>query len=297
VQSVVKNKVFEKVLIIRFSSIGDIVLTSPIVRCLKKQSPETEIHYLTKKQYHSILVPNPYISKVWQFENDFKELIPQLRSVNFDFIIDLHRNFRSRFVILELRKPSATFPKLNFRKWLLVNFRMNFLPDIHIVDRYFAALQKLKIRNDGEGLDYFIPKEEEVNPDGIFTGTEKEYIAFAIAGKHTTKVFPEEKVITVCNGTSMPVLLLGGSEDIDRGERIAKSTGPHVVNGCGKFTISQSASLIRQSHLVITNDTGLMHIAAAFRKPVISIWGTRFLHSGCILIFRKNSAKHRRSLK
>ena len=263
----------KKVLIIRFSSIGDIVLTSPIVRCLKKQSPDIEIHYLTKRQYQPVLSSNPYISKIWLFENDFKSLIPRLRSENFSFIVDLHRNFRSRFVILQLRKPSASFPKLNFRKWLLVNFRINLLPDIHIVDRYFSALRKLKIRNDGEGLDYFLPREEEVDLQEILTGAEKKYIAFSIGGKHNTKIFPEEKVITVCKSITLPVLLLGGAEDTLRGERIVKGAGSHVINCCGKYSINRSASLIRQSHIVITNDTGLMHIAAAFRNPVISIWG------------------------
>jgi len=263
----------QKVLIIRFSSIGDIVLTSPLIRCLKTQSPETEIHYITKKQYHPILSSNPYISKVWLFDNDFKSLIPRLRSENFDFIVDLHRNFRSRFVILKLQRPSASFPKLNYRKWLMVNFRINLLPEIHIVDRYFSALQKLEILNDRKGLDYFIPSSEEVDIVELIPGLKNGYMAFSIGGRHYTKLFPEEKIIAVCNGTALPVLLLGGPEDKERGERIVKLTGSHVVNGCGKFSISQSASLVRQSQLVITNDTGMMHIAAAFHKPIISIWG------------------------
>ncbi len=268
-----KQESLHKVLIIRFSSIGDIVLTSPVIRCLKTQSPDTEVHYLTKKQNHSILSSNPYISRIWLFDNDFNDLIPQLRSENFSFIVDLHKNFRSRFVILKLGKPSASFPKLNFRKWLLVNTKINILPDVHIVDRYFRALQKLEIRNDGKGLDYFIPQAEEVDISGILPKHEKDYIAFSIGGKHNTKIFPEEKIIAVCKSINNTILLLGGHEDRQRGERIISQCGNNVINGCGKYTINQSASLIRQSAKVITNDTGLMHIAAAFRKPTISVWG------------------------
>jgi ADP-heptose:LPS heptosyltransferase len=270
---VVKKKTLKKVLIIRFSSIGDIVLTSPVIRCLKTQSTETEIHYLTKKQNHSILKANPYLSKVWLFDDNFSELIPELKAENFTFIIDLHKNFRSRFVILKLMKPSASFSKLNFRKWLLVNTKINILPEIHIVDRYFSALQKIKIRNDGQGLDYFIPQAEEVDLSLIFPEKDADYIAFSIGGKHNTKIFPEDKIISVCQSVDKPIILLGGTEDKERAERISSQCGTNVINGCGKFTINQSASLIRQSKKVITNDTGLMHIAAAFSKPILSIWG------------------------
>jgi ADP-heptose:LPS heptosyltransferase len=266
---VVKNKV----LIIRFSSIGDIILTSPVIRCLKTQSPETEIHYLTKKQNHSLLIANPHISKIWLFDDNFTELIPELKAEDFTFVVDLHKNFRSGYVRLKLGKPSASFPKLNFRKWLLVNTKINLLPDIHIVDRYFRAVRKLKIPNDGNGLDYFIPQTEEVDLSLIFSKHQEGYIAFSIGGKHNTKIFPEEKILAVCKSMDKHIVLLGGTEDEDRADRIISQCGSNMINGCGKYTINQSASLIRQSAKVITNDTGLMHIAAAFRKPVISVWG------------------------
>ena len=176
-------------------------------------------------------------------------------------------------MILKLGKPSASFPKLNFRKWLLVNTKINILPDIHIVDRYFKAVRKLKIKNDGKGLDYFIPKSEEVDLSGIFPENNETYIAFSIGGKHYTKIFPEEMIISVCKSIEKPIILLGGSEDKDRADRIIRHCGSNLINGCGKYTINQSASLVRKSGKVITNDTGLMHIAAAFRKPVISVWG------------------------
>jgi ADP-heptose:LPS heptosyltransferase len=263
----------KKILIIRFSSIGDIVLTSPVIRCLKTQSPETEIHFLTKKQYHSILEANPHISKIWCFDNNFKELIPQLIAEDFSFVVDLHGNFRSRFVSLKLRKPFASFSKLNLQKWLLVNLKINFLPRIHIVDRYFSAVQNLNIRNDGEGLDYFIPEDDEIDIGQTFHFPENKFIAFSIGGRHNTKILPEEKVIEICEKTTRPVLLLGGPEDKERGDRIVRLSSQQVINGCGEYSINQSASLIRQSQVVITNDTGLMHIAAAFRKPILSIWG------------------------
>jgi len=263
----------KKILIIRFSSIGDIVLTTPVIRCLKTQLPDAEIHYLTKKQNYSLLQENPFLTRTWLYEENFKELLPRLKAEKFDFIVDLHKNLRSFYILLHLRKPYGTFQKLNLKKWMIVNFRIDHLPRIHIVDRYFTAVKSLGIINDRKGLDYFIPSGEEVElsvlPDPFRLG----FIAFVIGGKHTTKMFPEEKVIEVCRKVSRPVVLLGGKEDIERGNRIEQLAGFTVFNACGRFSINQSASLIRQADKVITNDTGLMHIAAAFGKTILSIWG------------------------
>ncbi len=263
----------KKILIIRFSSIGDIVLTTPVVRCLKQQLKDSEIHFLTKEQFVPIVKANPYIDKVHFIKNDLKQILPQLKSEKFDFIVDLHKNFRSGFVKLKLRKPSKTFHKLNIKKWLLVNFKINLLPEIHIVDRYFKAVKFLGVKNDGKGLDYFIPENEKVNISELPSTHQNGFIGFVIGGKHNTKMFPVEKIISVCKKINTPVVLLGGYEDIKTGEYIKKSVGDKIYNACGKYSINQSASLVWQAEKIITNDTGLMHIAAAFKKLIVSIWG------------------------
>ena len=263
----------KKILIIRFSSIGDIVLTAPVIRCLKAQLPEAELHYLTKEQNSSLLTQNPYVSKIWQYNKNFNEMIPLLKAEKFDFIIDLHKNLRSRYVLLRLFRPFGTFPKLDLKKWMIVHLRADLLPRVHVVDRYFEAVKRLGVVNDRKGLDYFIPAAEEVDLfhlPGEFT---KGYFAFVIGGKHFTKIFPEEKVVEIIRHLSKPVILLGGKEDVERGRRIAEQAGPSVYNGCSRFTLDQSASLIRQSDKIITNDTGLMHVAAAFGKTILSVWG------------------------
>jgi len=263
----------KKILLVRFSSIGDIVLTTPVIRCLKAQLPGAELHYLTKEQYASLLSHNPYLSKIWRYNKNFSELIPLLKAESFDFIIDLHKNIRSRYILFRLFRPFGTFPKLDLRKWMIVHFRADLLPRVHVVDRYFNAVKRLRVVNDGKGLDYFIPDGEEVNLASLPGDFTLGYIAFVIGGKHVTKIFPEEKVVEVCRGVSKPVILLGGKEDEERGRRIAAKAGASVFNGCNRFTLDQSASLIRQADKVITNDTGLMHIAAAFGKTILSVWG------------------------
>ncbi len=262
-----------KYLVVRFSSIGDIVLTTPVIRCLKNQVDEAIIHFVTKEQYVPVLKNNPYIEHIHAFTGNLNELIRELKKEHFDYIIDLHHNLRSALLKSRIRIISFSFPKLNVQKWLLVNLRINRLPDTHIVDRYLKTVRLFDVMNDQQGLDYFIPEEAVVRMEDLPVEFRKGYIAFAIGGLHTTKKLTPEKIITICKGLKIPVVLLGGKEDAKTGDEIAEKTGGTIHNACGIYSINESASLVEQADLVITHDTGLMHIAAAFRKRIISIWG------------------------
>lgn len=262
-----------KILVIRFSSIGDIVLTTPVVRALSCQYKDSEIHFLTKRRFSAIVETNPYIDKVYAIDKNVSEVLSQLRQESYHHIIDLHNNLRSFQVIIGLMRPFHRFSKLNFRKWLLVRFRLKVMPPVHIVDRYMKTAKKLGIRNDEQGLNFFIPENQRVDLKVLPESFQQGYIGFVIGGKHNTKILPVEKVIEVCTAIGKPVILLGGPDDAERGEVIASSAGLTVFNACGKYNLLGSASLIRLARLIITNDTGLMHIAAAFRKPIVSLWG------------------------
>jgi ADP-heptose:LPS heptosyltransferase len=263
----------KKILIIRFSSIGDIVLTTPVIRCLKQQHPNIEIHFLTKKSFREILVNNPNISKVYVIEKNVNEVIDDLKNENFDFVIDLHNNIRSLQTKKLLAKPSSTFKKLNFKKWLLVNFKIDKMPAVHIVDRYMKTVELLGIKNDMKGLDYFIPSVDEIDIATFPVTHRNGYIGFVIGAKHFTKQLPTEKIISICKKTNQPIILLGGKEDNQRAIIIESAVGASIYNACGKYNLNQSASLIKQATKIITPDTGLMHIAAAFKKEIISVWG------------------------
>ena len=261
------KKAIRKILIIRFSSIGDIVLTTPVVRCLKKQLA-VEIHYLTKRAYLPLLEANPYLSKIFTIEKKVAEALPMLKHERYDCIIDLHKNLRSLQVRLALGVKVFAFQKLNFEKWLLVHFKINRLPKSHIADRYLAAVAPLGVQNDGQGLDYFLP-DRQLSIDI----PQSPYVAFAIGAAHQTKRLPAVKIIEICRRLELPVILLGGKEEATEGVAIARASGPHVLNFCGKLSLHESAAVIRSAAKVITHDTGMMHIAAAFQKEILSVWG------------------------
>lgn len=263
----------KKILLIRFSSIGDIVLTTPVIRSLKTQL-NCELHVLSKKQYAGIYSENPYIDKTHFLSKRLDEVVSNLKTERFDHIVDLQKNVRSKKLCNALKLPYSSFPKVNAKKWIFVNFKIDRLPDVHIVDRYFESVKSLNVVNDNKGLDYFIPKKDKIKISSLHPVLNDGYIGFVIGARHNTKIFPQEKVISLTEKLHLPVVLLGGPEDKERGDEIASHIHSNkVINSCGRFNLNQSASIVKQASLIITNDTGLMHIAAAFQKPIISIWG------------------------
>jgi len=262
-----------KILVVRFSSIGDIVLTTPVVRCLKAQIDNAEIHYVTKIQYQSILQDNPYIDKFILLQESLADLIQDLKKEKYDVVIDLHNNLRTRILKWKLGVRSFSFNKLNIEKWLMVNLKINHLPDQHIVDRYLETTKSLGIKNDALGLDYFIPDKDEVPFEWLPESYRGGFVAYAIGGQHETKKLPLKRMIELCKKINKPIVLLGGKEDFDNGERVLIELQNSILNTCGKLNLNQSASLLKKASYVFSHDTGLMHIAAAFRKEVFSIWG------------------------
>lgn len=265
----------KKILIIRFSSIGDIVLTTPVIRCIKQQITGVEVHFTVKKTFLPVVEANPYIDKIHILDGELGDLKRRLKAERFDYIVDLHQNLRSWSIRWSASRqtPSCGFPKLNMQKWLLTKLKIDIMPDIHIVDRYFGAAEKLGVKNDGKGLDYFIPSKDEFDINSLSETFRKGYTGFVIGAKHATKRMPEHKIISICKRMGSPVILLGGPEDAPAAVRISEACGPMVISMCGKVGLNQSASLVRQAKSIITHDTGLMHIAAAFRKEIVSIWG------------------------
>lgn len=251
------------------------MLTSPVMRCLKEQNSNAEIHYCTKKQFGSLVEHNLYIHKVWLYDDNMWELIALFRKEKFNYIIDLHHNLRTFWIKLNLiTTPSYSFNKLNIQKWLYVNFKWNLMPNKHIVDRYIDTLKPLGIVKDAKGLEFYIPENSEIEIHKEFPKIEDNYAVFVIGAKYRTKQLPIEKIVSWCEKIHIPIILVGGIEDESFALEICNVLhNKSIFNGVGKFSLLQSASIIKQSNLVLTNDTGMMHIAAAFQKKIISFWG------------------------
>lgn len=286
-----------KVLIIRFSSIGDIVLTTPVVRCLKQQVSHVQVHYLTKAAFKTITESNPYIDKCHYLEDDWETLIETLRRERYDYIIDLHHNIRTLRVKRALKVKAWSFDKLNIQKWLLTQLKINILPPVHIVDRYMNTVKELNVRNDGKGLDYFIPDQDKVPLSDIPFSHSQGYIGIVIGAALATKKLPVHKLKELCAKIEHPIILLGGKEDKGEGDLIAALDPIKIYNACGKFSLNESADLVRSAKYIISHDTGLMHIAAALQKPVLAVWGNTVPAFGMAPYYGTASKLHFRSFE
>ena len=256
----------KKILIIRLSSIGDIVLTSPIIRCLKNQTGAC-IHYLVKPEFKQLLEYSPYIDKLHLLNKRLKSTIDEIKKENFDYLIDLHNNIRTVIIKKSIRIKSYTYCKQSFRRFIHLNFSSKIKLN-HVVNNYFLALNSLNVKNDNRGLDYFFSNER------IYLDVEHKYICWSVGASHQNKMLSLETIICICDEIHLPIYLIGGEKETEMGEKIVLQTkNKHVENFCGKTDLNLSAKIIDKCTLLLTNDTGMMHIGAALKKKIISFWG------------------------
>jgi len=260
-----------KILVIRFSSMGDIIYTTPVVRCLKKQLPGAEVHFLTKPAFKYIYDNNPYVDKLLLLKPTLGETIKDIKAENYDYIIDLHNNLRTALIKLNVRAKSSTYKKQRLRKWLSLKFNLKLVPPVHLVERYMRTVAFLGVKNDNAPIDYYIKTDHQLNKL-LPTSHQNNYVAFIIGATHFTKRMPNYKIINICNGLNLPVVLLGGNDVKANGDEIA-SKSANVYNACGITTLDESVFLVSKANSIIGFDTGLTHIAEAFDKPITSIWG------------------------
>jgi ADP-heptose:LPS heptosyltransferase len=260
-----------KILVIRFSSMGDIIYTTPVVRCLKKQLAGAEVHFLTKPAFKYIYDNNPYVDKLLLLKPTLAETIKDVKAEGYDYIIDLHNNLRTTIIKLRTGVKSSTYKKQRVRKWLSLKFNLNLVPPVHLVERYLKTVAFLGIKNDEQPIDYYISEDHRL--DKLLPAShQNNYVAFVIGATHFTKRMPNEKIISICSKINQPVVLLGGGDVKANGGEIASKLG-HIYNACGTTTLDESVFLVSKATSVLGFDTGLTHIAEAFEKPIASIWG------------------------
>lgn len=251
---------------------GDIIYTTPVVRCLKTQLPDVEVHFLTKPAFQYIYTGNPYVAKLLLLKPKLAETIAEIKQERYDLIIDLHSNLRTAMIKLRTGILSSTFKKYTIRKWLSLKLNLKLVPNTHIVDRYLETVKDLGVLNDGKPIDYYIHGDHNLNKL-VPASHQGGYIAFVIGATHFTKRLPNHKIIDICRQLKLPVVLLGGNDVTHNGDEVAAALGQTIYNACGKTSLDESVYLVSQAQSIIGFDTGLTHIAEAFNRPIVSVWG------------------------
>ena len=260
-----------KILVIRLSSLGDILLTTPVLRAIMQKYPGSEIHFLVKSQYANAVWFNPNISKLFTYDKEkVQSLIQDLKSNKYDFIVDLHNNFRSRSVTRSLKVKTYRFSKPSLQKFLLVKFKINLLKELKSIPRrYTEAVEGLEL--DSNGLELIIPDETKSKlPDN------ENYIGLCPGSQHYTKRWLPEYFIELGNllkENGNKIVIFGGSSDKDICSEISKGISGSI-NLQNDNNLFQTVADMKKCMLIVTNDTGLMHAAAAVGIPLISIFGS-----------------------
>ena len=251
-----------KILVIRFSAIGDVLLTFPVVEALVHKYPSAEIHFLTKPSNELVL--DLLSSKVHPrfLQESLVQTAKQLRGERYDLVIDLHNNLRTFLLQVLLMKGSwHRFRKLNLQKWLFTAFKWNTLPKVHVVDRYAQAAS---VNPASVNLDVINTNVVESLPS--------HYVAWVLGATFSTKQFPLSKLIETIERLDMPIILLGGEKENPLASSL-QAHFPSLISLVGKTSLSEAAMVLSKAKVVVTNDTGLMHLAAFYDKPMVCIWG------------------------
>ncbi len=264
----------KKLAVIRLSSLGDVLLTTPLIRSIKKKYPDIQIEFILKEQYKDLLLYNPYLSKLYLYKTDdynYKILfLNELKKQYYDMVIDLQKNLRSGEITGALKAETAVFNKRTFDKFLLVKFKINRLknsPQMPV--RYAESLDDFIL--DDDGLDLFLPSEI---PSLLPAGSS--YIGVAPGSKHFTKMWPKEYFIELGSklaGGGYQVVLFGGAADKNICMEISASV-KGAINLCNDNKLFLTAADMKKCRALVCNDSGLMHVGCALKVPVLAIFGS-----------------------
>jgi ADP-heptose:LPS heptosyltransferase len=264
-------------LVIRLSSIGDIVLTTPLLSALRTGLPEAEIHYLTKPAFASLLRYNTNLDRVLTLGPSLWTTRQMVAAENYDFVIDLHKNFRSLTLIHSLGLRSSTIDKQNATKRRMLHGNRRNLAVRHIVTRYGEALHPLGLSLPNScPLDFPLPPELLEWGQQTVTkalGEDSQAIGAVIGATHATKRWLPEPYADSLNQIGQSVVLLGGPSDRDFAAEMLPLLRVPFLDSVGAHSLLESAALLAACDSVLSHDTGLMHIAAALQKPIVSLWG------------------------
>lgn len=258
-------------MIIRLSSLGDVLLTTPVISALHQKYPDSQIDFLVKPQFVDAVKTNPILNHIHEFDKskNYDVLIKSLQKNKYDLVIDLQNNFRSRKICSKLSAKVYRFKKPTLKKFLFVNFKWNLYKKVKSIPQmYFESIPELEFTFQKPSL--FVPEEviSSIKPG--------KYIGFAPGSKHFTKMWPIEyfnELGKLVSAKGYTILLFGGSDDKEICHNL-KQEIPGAIDLSTENDLIQIARDMKQCKLIVCNDSGLMHTAVSVDVPVIAIFGS-----------------------
>jgi len=286
-----------KALVICGESVGDIVFATPVIRALKVQLDDMEVHGLFSESSAFAADENPYIDKIISIQRSVWKTRNQLKTEKYDLVINLRSDARSKIITILIRTKTYSLKSMGWHHWLIVRLKINRLLNVHLVDRLMSVVKPLGVKADELGLDFFIPEKDKVSMGWFPESFQKGFIVFALSAPYATRKLPVKRMIELCDKINKPVILLGTHADVMTGDVIRTFFEKNqdvgweeglqelnkktlIYNACGKFNFNQMASLIKQSRAVFAFDSDFVPVASALRKEIFGLWGNTILLFG-----------------
>jgi ADP-heptose:LPS heptosyltransferase len=286
-----------KALVVCGSSIADVVFATPVMRALKVQMDDVEVHVFADLSSGFALDENPYVDNVHLSLESTWQNYRRLKKEQFKIVVNLSEEWNAMCLAFLLNVKTYSLKSLRFKRWLMVHLKIDQLPNKHVVQRMFEGVQNLQLKTDELGLDYFIPEKDRVLREWLPQDFQGDYLVFCINANYSTRKLPIDRMIELCDKINKPIVLLGEKADFETGEVVSSFFGKSVslsydeglfqlnkrtvvYNACGKFNFNQMASLIKQSRAVFTFDNDFIAVASAFKKDIYGLWGNTILMFG-----------------
>lgn len=254
------------------------------MRCVRHAFPEAEVHFATKEAYQDVVKHNPNIDVLRPLGSEWQPYLSTFKGESFDLLIDLHKNIRTKMLKSVLQVGTyVTYNKRNWSKWLLVHLKQNRLNGYSVNDSYFNGLAAVGVHYDGQGLDVYLGNEV-----AAMALPSTPYVAVVLGAKYATKRAPNEKLDALMSQIEKPVVLIGGESEKKLSDFLT-SKHDKVSSRVGEATLLESGWLLKNAHSILTHDTGMMHIAAAFDKDMAVLWGSSVKEFGFSPLYREGA--------
>jgi heptosyltransferase-2 len=271
------------ILVVRFSAIGDILLTTPLLRAIRAKWPGARVTLLTKRQYVPLVSDNPNVSEVFGIapQDRVRDVVRLIRRVEYTHILDLQGGLRTAPLRLLAGGPWSGYSHRRLARALLIRFKRNrYEEHVPVPERYFEAAADLGVLPDGGPPEFFLnPAAHEKAAAWLAragVGTRRPFVTIAPGAAHATKRWPAQhwiKLVRQIANTGADVVALGGPEDSAVGAEIAARGGTHVASAAGELTLQETGAVLKRAAALICGDTGVMHMATGVGIPVVALFG------------------------
>ncbi|HVX88146.1 MAG TPA: glycosyltransferase family 9 protein [Gemmatimonadales bacterium] len=276
-----------RILLVRFSSMGDILLTSALVRALRARHPDAHIAFLIKAQFAPLVSESPRLTEVLTYR-DGDPLLPlarELRARKFTHLMDLHGSLRSRALHWLVPGRWREYSKRRVAREILIRLKKNVYRDTTPeAERFFDAADGLDVRPDGKGLEFYVSDAARAKVDAWLAAKGLAARHFTLLGPgaaHFSKRWPPEywtELAARLARSGKAIVVTGGRAEREVGDAItaaARAANRDIVaeNSAGEFALQETGALLQRADALAVGDTGVMHMATAVGTPIVTMMG------------------------